>query len=250
MDQWDESAAGARPAGGGPAALAFAWAGAVLFVLSLAVFLYLYAAAWGADVHGDPWRPAVVDVALFTLFALHHSLLARTGAKRLVTRVVPPWLERSVFTWVASGLFLLACAGWRAVPGVLYSLPGAWRILSYAAQAAGLILTIKGTSALDPLDLAGVRPVVSARRKERPRHIPLKTDGVFRIVRHPLYFGWVLLVFGAPRMTGTRFVFAVVSTLYLAIAVPFEERSLADVFGDAYAEYRRRTRWRIVPGIW
>jgi protein-S-isoprenylcysteine O-methyltransferase Ste14 len=242
-----EPVAAARP---GPVALAFAWTGAFVFVLSLGAFLYLYLVVWNVEAIGDPWPPILADIGLFTIFALHHSVLARTGAKRLVTKVVPPWLERSTYTWIASLLFLLVCWQWRPVSGLLYALPGGWQLLGRAAQIAGLILTTKGTAALDALDLAGVRQVLNAGRAAPPRHVPLKTDGVFAIVRHPLYFGWVLLVFGAPVMTGTRLVFAAVSTLYLAIAVPFEERGLGEVFGDAYADYQRRTRWRILPGIW
>ena len=234
----------------GNAAALFAWTGAAAFVISLAVFLYSYAVTFSVSGIDDPWRPALIDTALFSVFALHHSVLARTGAKRRITSVVPAWLERSLYTWIASALFLVTCLGWQAVPGVVYSLPGAWRALGYAAQAAGLTLTAMGTTALDGLDLAGVRQVLDARHAEPPRHVPLKTDGVFGIVRHPLYFGWVLFVFGAPDMTATRFVFALVSSLYLAIAVPFEERRLREVFGDGYAAYQTHTRWRIVPGIW
>jgi protein-S-isoprenylcysteine O-methyltransferase Ste14 len=241
-----EPAAAARP---GPLALAFAWTGAFVFVLSLGCFLYLYLVEWDVEPSGGRWQPLLTNTALFTLFALHHSLLARSGAKRLVTRILPSWLERSAYTWVASLLFLLVCFEWRPVPGVLYALPGSWQLLGRAVQIAGLVLTIRATAALDALDLAGVRQVLDARGAP-PRHVPLKTDGVYAIVRHPLYFGWVLLVFGAPTMTGTRFVFAVVSTLSLAIAVPLEERSLTEVFGPAYGDYQRRTRWRIVPGIW
>ena len=243
----DEAAVAARP---GRLALAFACAGGLLFAGSLGYFLYAYALPWGEPARGARWRPALTNLSLFTLFALHHSLLARTGAKRVVTSVVPPWLERSVYTWGASLLFLLVCISWQPVGGQFYALPDGWRLIGYAAQAAGLLLTVKGTAALDALDLAGVRQVLNAHGAAPPRHIPLKTDGVFAIVRHPLYFGWVLVVFGAPEMTATRFVFAAVSTLYLAIAVPFEERRLTETFGDAYGGYRRRTRWRILPGIW
>ena len=242
-----EPAVAGRP---GPMALAFAWTGALLFVISLATFLYHYLATWHVDASGARWPPVLFDTGLFTIFALHHSLLARTGATRLVTTVLPAWLERSAYTWIASLLFLLVCLEWRTVPGLLYALSGGWQFLGRAVQIAGLVLTMKSTAALDALDLAGVRQVLDAAQSASPRHVPLKTDGVYGIVRHPLYFGWVLVVFGAPTMTATRFVFAVVSTLYLAIAVPFEERSLTEVFGHAYGDYQRRTRWRIVPRIW
>jgi len=69
-------------------------------------------------------------------------------------------------------------------------------------------------------------------------------------VRHPLYFAWVLLVFGAPVMTATRATFAIASTAYLALAIPWEERSLIDLFGEQYEEYRRQVRWRMIPGIY
>ena len=69
-------------------------------------------------------------------------------------------------------------------------------------------------------------------------HVPLQTRGFYGFVRHPVYFAWVLMVFGAPHMTMTRLTFAVMSTAYLAIAIPFEERGLLDVFGWNTANIR------------
>ena len=80
--------------------------------------------------------------------------------------------------------------------------------------------------------------------------MPLRTTGVYALVRHPIYLGWILLVFGTPSLNGTRLVFAAVSTLYLAIAVPWEERALLATFGAEYRTYQNRVRWRMVPGIY
>ena len=234
----------------GGASLLIAWLGGAAFVCSLALFLYAYSITFGEARSDLVVAPALLDTALFTIFALHHSVFARTRAKALVTRVVPSWFERSVFTWLASLLFLIVVLAWQPVDGVVYTLHGLWRWAGYTAQAAGLLLTIRGSSAIDVLDLAGIRPVLDARRHAVPRHVPLETGGIYGLVRHPLYFGWALFVFGAPTMTGTRAVFAVTSTVYLAIAIPFEERSLVAVFGDAYRAYQQRTRWRLLPGIW
>ena len=239
-----------RSAAPGAVWLTGAWLGAAAFVFSLGLFLYAYVAWFGATDTG-PWiRPAAVNAGLFSVFALHHSILARAWAKRLIVRTVPSWFERSLFTWVASLLFIAVVLEWQTVPGVLYRLDGPWRAAGYAAQAAGLAITALGSSALDVLDLAGVRPVLDARGAAPPRHVPLETQGIYRLVRHPVYFGWVLIVFGAPDMTATRATFAIVSTAYLVAAIPFEERSLGHVFGDAYRAYQARTRWRMVPGIW
>ena len=229
-----------------PTIALIAWAGAALFAVSLGYFLYAYLVVYGRPVPAGPVLvPAAIDTALFSLFALHHSVFARAGAKTWITRIVPAVLERSIYAWVASLLFIAVCWAWQPVPGDLYELPGVWQWLGIAVQVAGVVLTFLGSRALDVLDLAGVRAVLPRRAAT-----PLITSGVYGIVRHPLYFGWALLVFGAPHMTATRAVFAVVSTAYLVIAIPWEERGLVATFGSAYEQYRGRVRWRMLPGIY
>jgi len=190
------------------------------------------------------------DVALFTVFALHHSLLARAGPKRLVAAWASPPLERSVYTWTASLLFIGVCTFWEPVPGRIYALDGPWRLLAYGLQAAGFALTLCSSAALDVLDLAGVRQVQRAREAAAPRVPALETAGLYGIVRHPLYTAWALMVGASPDMTATRATFAIVSTAYLVLAIPWEERSLARTFGQDYEVYRRRVRWRMVPGVY
>ena len=109
------------------------------------------------------------------------------------------------------------------------------------AQVAGLVLTVASSRALDVLDLSGVRQVLNARAGGATAPHALETGGVYGLVRHPLYFGWALFVFGAPDMTLTRFSFAAISTAYLAVAIPFEERGLIRTFGSDYEAYRRRS---------
>ena len=230
---------------------AFAWVGAALFAASLLFFLYAYLVVFGEPAGSGDWgRPVCVNTLLFSVFALHHSVLARPPVRQMVRRLVPPSLERSLYTWAASLLFLAVCWLWRPVPGVVYRLEGAWWWLGAASQAAGMLIAYFGSTALDALDLAGVRQVRDARSGAVPAHVPLQTTGVYRLVRHPIYLGWILLVFGAPTMTATRLVFAIVSGAYLAIAVPFEERGLIDVFGEHYRAYQREVRWRMLPGVY
>ena len=237
------------------AQLAFARLAAAAFAVSLGYFLYafffLYGPAPSASAPAPsasapaPSASVLLNLALFTAFAVHHSVFARTRAKDLIRRHVPPALERAVYTFVASILFLVVCGLWRDLPGQAWTLHGYWRWTGYAAQVAGFVLTIVGARALDVWELAGVRQVIGG---ERPS--TLKMDGLYGFVRHPLYFAWVLLVFGAPDMTTTRLSFAVISTLYLAVAIPFEERSLIETFGPAYASYRKKVRWRMLPGVY
>jgi protein-S-isoprenylcysteine O-methyltransferase Ste14 len=201
-----------------------------------------------------PWSleaaraPIALDVALFTLFAAHHSLFARTGLKTLVSHFVSPSLERSVYVWIASLLFIAMCAAWQPVPGIAWSTRAPWLWTGLAiGQLAGLALTALSSKQLGVLELAGLS---QATGHVAPPRTEIVRRGCYAIVRHPLYFGWVLMVWSTPQMTGTRLIFAAISTLYLVLAVPFEERSLRRASGSAYDTYARQVRWRIVPFVY
>jgi protein-S-isoprenylcysteine O-methyltransferase Ste14 len=231
--------------------IATAWGGALLFTAALGYFLYAFLVRFGRPAAAGPVTgPILIDLALFSVFALHHSLFARPPLKALVHRFIPQVLERSFYTWVASALLISTCWWWQPVPGVLYVLPPGLAEIGFAVQAVGIYFTFAGSRAIDVLDLAGVRTVLLARASRPATHVPLMTAGVYGFVRHPLYFGWALLVFGPPTMTATRMVFAAASTAYLAIAIPWEENSLIGTFGDDYRAYRARVRWRMLPFIY
>jgi protein-S-isoprenylcysteine O-methyltransferase Ste14 len=116
-------------------------------------------------------------------------------------------------------------------------------MLLTAVQAGGLVLTALGTRAIDPLELAGIRAPAA-------RPSDLQVRGAYRLVRHPLYLGWLLMVFAPPHMTGDRLTFAIVTSTYLLIAIPWEEQSLERTFGTAYRDYKSRVRWRVVPYVY
>ena len=118
-----------------------------------------------------------------------------------------------------------------------------------AVQAGAVVFTVNSARRLGLLHLAGLAQVL---RADAAASAPAELDqsGPYALVRHPIYFGWLLIVWPAPTMNGTRLVFAIVSTLYLGLAVPFEERDLRRLFGPAYDAYARRVRWRIVPGLY
>ena len=232
------------------AALIFAWLGAILFISSLFVLLHAYFVTFGhVPPEGPATRPMLFDVVLFSVFALHHSVFARSAVKLWMTRLVSSVLERSVYTWIASLLLIAVILLWRPVPGQLYEFRGVWAAPFFAIQCIGLLLTVRGSSALGILDLAGVRQVRAAGDSGQA-HIALVTTGLYGFVRHPLYFSWLLVVFGTPHMTMTRLTFAVVSSAYLGLAIPFEERGLIRVFGDEYRRYQRQVRWRMLPGVY
>lgn len=230
--------------------LGLAWVGGGAFVASLLYFLYFYFIELGRPVAPGGWAPALtVDVILFTVFALHHSLMPRASMKRWFASVAPASLERSAYVWIASILLALVCLLWRDVPGQIYSIRGPWGWFLRLIQVLGIGLTIRASARLDMLDLAGIRQAQAASHHPR-QPMPLRLTGPYALVRHPIYLGWLAIVFAAPHMTANRLAFAVISTIYLVIGTALEERSLEVEFGESYREYQRKVRWRILPGVY
>ena len=225
----------------------FAWSAGAAFVVSLLYLGYFYLHTLGgtAAASTDRLGPAVMNVLLFSVFAMHHSLLARPAIKRRVTRLIPPHLERAMYVWTASLLALALCVLWQPVPGLVYRLDGWLRTPFYLTQIAGFVLTVRAARAMSALELAGVR-----QASGRADAADLKIVGPFRVIRHPTYLGWMLMVFGSPTMTVDRLLFAGMSSVYLILAIPWEEKSLVADHGDRYREYQRSVRWRLVPRVW
>lgn len=239
----------------------FRAAGALLFVVSLAYFFIAYLTSFGVVTSDRDTAGAVTwNVTIFTLFAVHHSIFARAGIRRWVARTVPAELERSVYVWIASLLFIAVCAWWRPVAGLAWQTtrPASW--VSWAVQAAGVWLTLRSAVVLDFLELAGVRRPEGLLPQDpgesavagglQASETEFKTAGPYGWVRHPIYAGWFLFVWGASTMTMTRLTFVIVSCLYLLIAIPIEERTMRSKAGDAYGRYMARVRWRILPGVY
>ena len=232
--------------------LLYAWLGALVFVLALGYFAYFFVTLVPGPPSQTPLAALVANVLLFGLFAAHHSVMARSGAKRWLQRHLPPEIERATYVWVASVLFVVVCLLWRELPGMVYNTTGWVRWGGLGAQGIGVGIIALAVSTLDPLDLAGVRQAM--RRTDgtnsNGQADTLHYRGPYRWVRHPIYLGWVLVVFGAPDMPSTRLAFACISTAYLVIAIPWEERSMAETFGDEYRHYQKNVPWRVVPGVW
>lgn len=220
----------------------FVWTGGALFVASLAYTAWWFTERLGRVVPAAGWRPLAADALLFTVFALHHSLLARPPVQRLLARFVADRLLRAIYVWTASALLFLVCLLWQPIGGDVYRVAGWPASINAVAQLAGLCLIVLSVKAIDPLELAGIR--------RGGRAAGLQIVGPYRLVRHPLYLGWMLIGFGAAHMTGDRLAFAVISSIYLLIAIPWEERSLATEFGAPYERYRRAVRWRVIPFVY
>jgi hypothetical protein len=107
------------------AELLFAWTGALVFVLALGYFVYSYTITFAEPADSAlSAAPITWNVALFTIFALHHSIFSRLVVRDWVARTWPRQLERSFYVWMASLLFIAVCALWQPVGGFAWHVTG------------------------------------------------------------------------------------------------------------------------------
>jgi protein-S-isoprenylcysteine O-methyltransferase Ste14 len=188
-----------------------------------------------------PIGPAIaIDVALLLLFALQHSIMARRWFKERWTRIVPQPIERSTYVLFSSLALILLFRKWQPIGGVIWSVGdsnGRW--ILQALFAFGLVLVLVATFLINHFDLFGLRQVWLYLLGRPYTALPFATPGLYRMVRHPLYVGWLLVFWMAPTMTIAHLLFSVATTAYIVMAIQFEERDLIDSHGDAYRNYKR-----------
>ncbi len=196
-------------------------------------------------IDSGPVAPAgqavAIDLVLMTVFALQHSVMARPAFKRMWTRVVPEALERSVYVLLASLALILLFWGWRLLPAVVWSVPpGPVSLAVWALFWVGWATVLSSTFLINHFDLFGLKQVWEYRRSGVTPPPEFRTPLFYRVVRHPLYLGFVVAFWAAPVMSVGRLLFAATTTAYILVAIQLEERDLTAVFGDRYRDYRKR----------
>jgi protein-S-isoprenylcysteine O-methyltransferase Ste14 len=238
--------------------------GVVVYALFFATFLYLVAFVGNLQATGlvqwlpllpdlvprsidagGPAAPAgmaiAIDLGLIALFGVQHSVMARMGFKAWLKRQLPESAERSVYVLLASAVLALLFWQWRPIPGVVWTAGSmAGQALGWAVFAAGFGLVLLSTFLIDHFDLFGLKQVWNQFVGRPAAPHAFRTPLLYRLVRHPLYLGFVLAFWGAPTMSAGRLLFAAAMTGYILVAIRFEEKDLVFHLGDRYVQYRRR----------
>ena len=181
-----------------------------------------------------------IDVGLLALFAVQHSVMARKWFKEWWTRIVPKPIERSTYVLFSSVALILLFTLWRPLGGVVWSVEEpAGRFVLRGLFAFGWGLVLVSTFLINHFDLFGMRQVWLYLLGRPYEMLRFGTPGPYRLVRHPLYVGWLFAFWMTPVMTFAHLLFSIATTAYILLAIQFEERDLVREHGDSYEEYRR-----------
>ena len=228
--------------------LAFVY-GIVSYVIFFVTFLYAIGFVGNFIVpksidSGEPElfsQALLINVLLLGLFAIQHSVMARPAFKRWWTRFVPQPVERSTYVLLASLALILLFWQWRPLTDVVWNVENTvGRNILWALFFLGWVTVLVGTCLINHFDLFGLRQVYLYQRGEEYTHLTFRTPFLYKIVRHPIMLGFIIAFWSIPHMTIGHLVFALVTTVYIVIAIQLEERDILSIHGTAYEEYRKQ----------
>jgi len=104
----------------------------------------------------------------------------------------------------------------------------------------GFVIVLASSYLINHFELFGLQQVMhNMTGREAPPPV-FRTPFLYKIVRHPLYLGFIIAFWVTPSMTVGHLLFAAATTAYIVIGALLEERDLVAFFGDDYRRYRER----------
>lgn len=191
----------------------------------------------------------LTNLVLMSIFAVQHSGMARQGFKRLFARFASPAIERSTYVLLASLTLILLFWQWQPMPTVLWNIEDP--VLAGVAIAGGFLgwlIVLYSTFLISHFELFGLTQVVAHFAGRMVEPVRFKTPGLYRLIRHPIYLGFIIAFWCTPTMTLGHLLFAAVTTAYIFVGIYLEERDLVSMFGDQYRRYRERVAM-LLPGV-
>lgn len=230
--------------------------GVVTYLFFFATFVYAIGFIGNIGVpksmDSAPTEPLMasllIDLGLLTLFAVQHSGMARPAFKRWLTRYIPVEAERSTYVLLSTACLALLFWLWAPLGGVVWNVTSPLgQYALYGMYFASWALLLYATFLINHFDLFGLRQAYYALLGKEMPALKFVTPALYRIIRHPIYLGWLGIFWFTPTMSETHLVFAVITSLYIFVGIRFEERDLENAHPE-YAQYKRKVP-ALIPSL-
>ena len=228
----------------------------VVYAAFFASFLYLIAFMGGdmtsfigapktIDAGASPLAgapPALINIGLLLLFGVQHTLMARKSFKKVFTKIIPPVMERSTYVLATVIVLVLLFHYWAPMTAVIWSVQSPlWGGVLTVLYFVGIGLIFISTFLINHFELFGLLQSWLGFKKQPPHEPVFLTPMLYKYVRHPLYLGFVIAFWATSHMTAGHLLFSAIWTVYIFVALGYEERDLIDTFGDKYRDYMAKT---------
>jgi methanethiol S-methyltransferase len=186
------------------------------------------------------------------IFGVIHSLLAESGVKQAFQNRFGAYAYHGFYRLLYN-LFTIVTL--LPVVFIMLSSPGhiIWQVdgpLAWVLRVIQLIGLIGLSISLLQIDLGQFLGLKQLRAYLRQQPLPLpleplQTNGLYSLVRHPLYLFSLMLIWPLQTTTESLLAFNIAATLYFVLGSLLEERRLLALFGQDYADYQQRVPWLI-----
>ncbi len=185
-------------------------------------------------------RAIVVDLSLLLLFGIQHSVMARPWFKRLWIHWIPEPIERSTYVLASSMILMALFICWQPIAGSIWMVQPPWTGWLWSGYVIGWLVIAWSSLMISHAEMFGLSQVWHALRGIPMPVQQFSSNGLYKVVRHPIMLGFLIVFWSTPRMTVGHLVFSIGMTMYVLIGLHFEERDLEKGLGDKYRAYRSR----------
>jgi methanethiol S-methyltransferase len=233
------------PAGAGRIALALIFGVLCHTLFAAGVLAMIVAMFFGLSesLGTVPWpMAALADAALIVQFPLAHSLLLTGPGGRLLTRLMPgphgATLATTTYAIIASAQLLALFALWTPSGIVWWRAEGAAFWAMTAAYTTSWLILAKASFDAGAEVQSGALGWMSLLARIRPVFPDMPTQGLFRLIRQPIYVAFALTLWTPPVWTPDQLVLAISFTAYCLLAPRLKERRFAARYGARFDHYR------------
>jgi methanethiol S-methyltransferase len=198
-------------------------------------------------IEKNSWGIAIlINLGLIALFGIQHSVMARSSFKKKWQKFIPTPIERSTYVLFTSVILVLMFFFWKPISLTIWDFSGSTIgnvLLGISFLGWGIVLL--STFLINHFHLFGVYQVVEYISNKTSNEV-FRMPFFYKIVRHPLYLGFLIAFWATPVMTAGHLLFSIGMSIYILIGIHHEEKDLIKTHGEKYRQYRDETP-KLIP---